>query len=109
MARAQPRDCLVFGPMELEPPNLIDQADEAEGWSEDDWNRWELLGARLEQLGVKRLERRDAEAGSGGTLLAETESVQSASFEQEEIAEDEPLLDAIERLIFRFAPPGVGP
>ena len=95
--------------MELEPPNLIDQADEAEGWSEDDWNRWELLGARLEQLGVKRLERRDAEGGSGGTLLAETESVQSASFEQEEIAENEPLLDALERLIFRFAPPGVGP
>jgi len=95
--------------MELEPPNLIDQADEAEGWGEDDWNRWQLLGARLEQLGVKRLERRDAEGGSGGTLLAETESVQSASFEQEEIAEDEPLLDALERLIFRSAPPGVGP
>jgi hypothetical protein len=95
--------------MELEPPNLIDQADEAEGWGEDDWNRWQLLEARLEQLGVKRLERRDAEGGSGGTLLAERDSVQSASFEQEEIAEDEPFLDALERLIFRFAPPGVGP
>jgi hypothetical protein len=94
--------------MELEPPNFIDETDEVEGWGEDDWNRWQLLAARLEQLGVKRLERRDAEAGSGGILLAETESVQSASFEQEEIAEDEPLLDALERLLFKFAPPGVG-
>jgi hypothetical protein len=93
--------------MELEPPNFIDETDEVEGWGEDDWNRWQLLAARLEQLGVKRLERRDAEAGSGGILLAETESVQSASFEQEEIAEDEPLLDALERLLFKFAPPGV--
>jgi len=95
--------------MELEPPNFIDETDEVEGWGEDDWNRWQLLAARLEQLGVKRLERRDAEAGSGGILLAETESVQSASFEQEEIADDEPLLDALERLLFKFAPPGVGP
>jgi hypothetical protein len=94
--------------MELEPPNFIDETDEVEGWGEDDWNRWQLLAARLEQLGVKRLERRDAEAGSGGILLAETESVQSASFEQEEIAEDEPLLDALERLLFKFTPPGVG-
>ena len=94
--------------MELEPPNFIDETDEVEGWGEDDWNRWQLLAARLEQLGVKRLERRDAEAGSGGILLAETESVQSASFEQEEIADDEPLLDALERLLFKFAPPGVG-
>jgi hypothetical protein len=93
--------------MELEPPNFIDETDEVEGWGEDDWNRWQLLAARLEQLGVKRLERRDAEAGSGGILLAETESAQSASFEQEEIAEDEPLLDALERLLFKFAPPGV--
>ena len=95
--------------MELEPPNFIDETDEVEGWGEDDWNRWQLLAARLEQLGVKRLERRDAEAGSGGILLAETESVQSTSFEQEEIADNEPLLDALERLLFKFAPPRVGP
>jgi hypothetical protein len=94
--------------MELEPPNFIDETDEVEGWGDDDWNRWQLLAARLEQLGVKRLERRDAEGGSSGTLLAETESVQSASFEQEEIAEDEPLLDALERLLFKLAPPGGG-
>jgi len=94
--------------MELEPPNFIDETDEVEGWGDDDWNRWQLLAARLEQLGVKRLERREAEGGSRGTLLAETESVQSASFEQEEIAEDEPLLDALERLLFKLAPPGGG-
>ena len=94
--------------MELEPPNFIDETDEVEGWDEDDWNRWQLLAARLEQLGVKKLERRDAEAGSSGILLAETESVQSASFEQEEIAEGEPFLDAVERLLFKLAPPGVG-
>jgi hypothetical protein len=94
--------------MELEPPNFIDEADQAEGWGTDDWDRWEMLETRLEELGVKRLERRDAEGGIGGILLAETESVQSSSFEQEEIAEAEPLLDAVDRLIFKFAPPGVG-
>jgi hypothetical protein len=93
--------------MELEPPNLIEEADQAEGWGEEDWDRWEKLESRLEALGVKRLERREAEHGSG-SLLAETESIQSASFEQEEIAEDEPLLDALDRLVFKFAPPGVG-
>jgi hypothetical protein len=43
--------------MELEPPNFIDETDEVEGWGDDDWNRWQLLAARLEQLRVKRLER----------------------------------------------------
>jgi len=99
---------LVFWVMELEPPNFIEEAEEAEGWGEDDWNRWQRLESRLEELGVKRLERRDAEAGADAILLAETESVQSASFEQEEIAEDEPILDALDRLVFKFAPPGVG-
>ena len=94
--------------MELEPPNFIEEADQAEGWGEEDWDRWQRLESRLQALGVKRLERREAEAGRGGILLAETESVQSASFEQEEIAEDEPLLDAVDRLVFKFAPPGVG-
>ena len=94
--------------MELEPPNFIEEADQAEGWGEEDWDRWQRLESRLQTLGVKRLERRDAEAGGSVTLLAETESVQSASFEQEEIAEDEPLLDAVDRLVFKFAPPGVG-
>jgi hypothetical protein len=95
--------------VELEPPNLIEEADQTEGWGEEDWDRWGRLESRLEALGVKRLERRDAEAGGGGILLAETESVQSASFEQEEIAEGEPILDAVDRLVFKFAPPGVGP
>jgi hypothetical protein len=94
--------------MELEPPNFIEEADQSEGWGEEDWDRWHKLESRLEGLGVNRLERRDAEARSGAVLLAETESVQSTSFEQEEIAEDESLLDAIDRLIFKFAPPGVG-
>jgi hypothetical protein len=93
--------------MELEPPDLIERADQSEGWGDEDWNRWETLQSRLETLGVKRLERRDADASGSGILLAETESIQSASFEQEEIAGDEPILDAIDRLLFKFAPPGV--
>jgi hypothetical protein len=89
--------------MELEPPNFIEEADQAEGWGEEEWDRWQRLQTRLQDLGVKRLEKRDAEEGA--TLLAEIESVQSAFFEQEAISEDEPILGALNRLALKLAPP----
>ena len=91
--------------MELEPPNFIEEADLAEGWGEQDWDRWQKLQARLEERGVKRLEKRVTDdPGSGMLLLAYTESVQSAFYEQEPISEGEPILGAVNRLALKLAP-----
>jgi len=86
--------------MELEPPNFIEDADQAEGWGEEEWDRWQRLQGRLEELGVTRLEKRGPEM-----LLAYTESLQSAFYEQETISEGEPILGAVNRLVFKLAPP----
>ena len=86
--------------MELEPPNFIEEADLAEGWGEQEWDRWQRLQARLGELGVKRLEKRGP-----GMLLAYTELVQSAFYEQETISEGEPILGAVNRLALKLAPP----
>ncbi|OLB24998.1 MAG: hypothetical protein AUH17_02715 [Actinobacteria bacterium 13_2_20CM_68_14] len=91
--------------MELEPPNFIEEADLAEGWGEQEWDRWQKLQARLQELGVKRLEKRAADDGGAGMLLAYTELVQSAFYEQEPISEGEPILGAVNRLALKLAPP----
>jgi hypothetical protein len=86
--------------MELEPPNFIEEADQAEGWGEQEWDQWQRLQARLAELGVKRLEKRGPE-----TLLAYAELLQSAFYEQEAISEGEPILGAVNRLALKLAPP----
>jgi hypothetical protein len=91
--------------MELEPPNFIEEADVAEGWGEQEWDRWQKLQARLEELGVKRLEKRGTDDGGAGMLLAYTESLQSAFYEKEPISEGEPILGAVNRLALKLAPP----
>ena len=91
--------------MELEPPNFIEEADLAEGWGKQEWDRWQKLQARLEELGVKRLEKRATEDGGSGMLLAYTELLQSAFYEQEPISEGEPILGAVNRLALKLAPP----
>ncbi len=91
--------------MELEPPNFIEEADQAEGWGEQEWDRWQKLQARLEELGVKRLEKRGTDDAGSGMLLAYTELVQSAFYEQEPISEAEPILGAVNRLALKLAPP----
>jgi hypothetical protein len=91
--------------MELEPPNFIEEADLAEGWGEQEWDRWQKLQARLEELGVKRLEKRGTDDGGAGMLLAYTESLQSAFYENEPISEGEPILGAVNRLALKLAPP----
>jgi hypothetical protein len=91
--------------VELEPPNFIEEADQAEGWGEQEWDRWQKLQSRLQELGVTRLEKRGDEKGGSGMLLAYTELVQSAFYEQEEISEDEPILGAVNRLALKLAPP----
>jgi hypothetical protein len=86
--------------MELEPPNFIEEADLAEGWGEQEWDRWQRLQTRLGELGVTRLEKRGP-----AILLAYTELVQSAFYEQETISEDEPILGVVNRLALKLAPP----
>jgi len=91
--------------MELEPPNFIEEADLAEGWGEQEWDRWQKLQARHEELGVKRLEKRGTDDAGSGMLLAYTELVQSAFYEQEPISEGEPMLGAVKSLALKLAPP----
>jgi hypothetical protein len=91
--------------MELEPPNFIEEADLAEGWGEQEWDRWQNLQARLEERGVKRLEKRRADDAGSGVLLAYTELMQSSFYEEEPISEGEPILGAVNRLALKLAPP----
>jgi hypothetical protein len=105
LAGAANRTTLRSEAVELEPPNFIEEADQTEGWGEQEWDRWQQLQRRFEELGVKRLEKRGAETGGPGMLLAYTESVQSAFYEPEEISEDEPILGALNRLALKLAPP----